>query len=59
MEVDITNVFLAFVGFVVLRKLLNTVQVTDDFSRVLPQMMDHTMAQGINVTSDGPYVKGR
>ena len=59
MDVDFTHVALAFGMFLILRKLLIAGEVAADFSRVPPQTMDNTMAQGPTVTSDGPYVKGR
>lgn len=59
MDIDFSHVVLAFGMFLVLRKLLIAGEVAADFSRVLPQTMDNTMAQGPAVTSDGPFVRGR
>lgn len=56
MDVNITNVLTAFVGMLVLRKLISTTQIASDYSRVGPQTMDHTEAQGAKITSNGPYV---
>lgn len=56
-NVRMGHVLMAFTGFLVLRKLIETTAVLSDLSGEQPQTMDHTEAQGLRVQSNGPYVK--